>query len=203
MSERSAESGCGTLAVQGGGMCRFAEVLMIRLAGVILIGSLVVACATTPGPRSFVLSTTDIERQIETDLGSAFELFKGLDMRRPEVALMPVSERLQLTWTLRVPDGPTELPLGVAVALAGKPVLNSARSGIELTQVTLEDVRVTGVPKLFSFGLASLGERKGASLPNLPLISLPSEQLLRQQVSYGATGVEVTFGGLRVDIAPK
>jgi hypothetical protein len=176
---------------------------MVRLAGALLLALALAGCATTPGPRSFMLSTSDIERQIETDLGSAFELFKGLEARRPEVSLMPVSERLQLTWTVRVPDGPTSMPLGVAVALAGKPVLNAAGSGINLTQVTLEDVRVTGVPKLFSFGLAQLGDRKGAKLPDLPLVSLPPERLLQQQVAYGATGVEVTFGGLRVDIAPK
>lgn len=187
---------------QGSGKRRTAEELMIRLASVLLV-LLLAGCATPHGPRSFVLSASDIERQIETDLGSAFELFKGLDARRPQVALMPISERLQLTWTVRVPDGPTSVPLGVAVALAGKPVLNAARSGINLTDVTLEDVRLTGVPKLFSFGLAQLGDRKGAKLPDLPLVSLPSDQLMRQQVSYGATGVEVTFGGLRVDIAPK
>ncbi len=176
---------------------------MSRPATAVCLCMLLGACATAPGPRSFMLSTSEIERQIETDLGSAFELFKGLDMRRPEVAVMPISERLQLTWTVRVPDGPTEVPLGVAVALAGKPVLNAARSGIDLTQVTLEDVRLTGVPKLFGFGLAQLGDRKGARLPDLPLVSLPADQLTRRQVAYGATAVEVTYGGLRVNIAPK
>jgi hypothetical protein len=174
-------------------MNRLAVVLLLLLAG----------CATAPGPRSFMLTAVEIERQVETDLGSAVELFKGLEVRRPEVALMPISERLQLTWTVRVPDGPTNLQLGVAVALAGKPVLNNARSGIDLTEVTLEDVRVTGAPRLFGFGLAQLGERKGATLPDLPLLSLPPEQLLRRQVAYGATGVEVTDGGLRVHTAPK
>ena len=71
-------------------------------------------------PAHFVLTADDIQRQIETDLGAALELFKGLEVRRPEVALMPTSERLQLTWTLRVPDGPNNLGLGVAVAVAGQ-----------------------------------------------------------------------------------
>ncbi len=176
---------------------------MIRSAIALCIGLLLAACATLPGPRSFTLTPADIERHIEADLGATFELFRGLDARRPEVALMPVSDRLQLTWTVRVPDGPTNTPLSVAVALAGKPVLNAARSGVNLTQVTLEDVRVSGVPMLFSFGLAQLGERKGASLPDLPLISLPPEQMTRRQVAYGATGVVVTFSGLRVDLEPK
>jgi len=182
---------------------RAAGCVMIRFSVSLCFGLLLAACGTLPGPRSFTLTPADIERQIEADLGATFELFRGLDTRRPEVALMPISERLQLTWTVRVPDGPTNAPLGVAVALAGKPVLNAARSGVNLTQVTLEDVRVTGVPVLFSFGLAQLGERKGASLPDLPLISLPPEQMTRRQVAYGATGVAVTFSGLRVDLEPK
>ena len=182
---------------------RVAGGVMIRLATSLGLGLLLAACTTLPGPRSFTLTPADIERQVEADLGATLELFRGLDMRRPEVALMPISERLQLTWTVRVPDGPTSAPLGVAVALAGKPVLNPARNGISLTQVTLEDVRVTGVPVLFGFGLAQLGERKGASLPDLPLIALPAEQMTRRQVAYGATGVAVTFSGLRVDLEPK
>ena len=176
---------------------------MIRFAISCCLGLLLAGCATAPGPRSFTLTPADIERQIEADLGATFELFRGLDVRRPEVALMPISDRLQLTWTVRVPDGPTSAPLGVAVALAGKPTLNATRSGITLTQVTLEDVRVTGVPVLFTFGLAQLGERKGAQLPDLPLISLPADQLTRKQVAYGVTGVAVTFTGLRVDLEPK
>ncbi len=176
---------------------------MRRFASAALVLFLLAACATPHGPQHFMLTADDIQRQIETDLGTALELFKGLDVRRPEVALMPASERLQLTWTLRVPDGPNNLGLGVAVAVAGKPTLNTARNGIDLTSVTLEDVHVTGVPRLFSFGLAQLGERKGTTLPNLPLIKLPAQQLVRDQVAYGATVVDVTYGGLRVGIEPK
>jgi len=84
-----------------------------------------------------------------------------------------------------------------------RPRGGNARSGVTLTEVTLEDVRMTGVPMLFSFGLAQLGERKGASLPDLPLIALPAEQMTRRQVAYAATGVAVTFSGLRVDLEPK
>ncbi len=176
---------------------------MIRIASLLCLALLLAACASLPGPRSFTLTPSDIERHIEADLGTTFELFKGLDIRRPEVALMPVSDRLQLTWNVRVPDGPTGSPLGVAVALAGKPVLNEARNGVTLTQVTIEDVRVTGVPALFNLGLAQLGERKGASLPDLPLLVLPAEQLTRNQVAYGATAVAVTFTGLRIDLEPR
>jgi len=176
---------------------------MIRLASAVCFGLLLAGCATAPGPRSFTLTPDDIERQIVADLGTTFEPFRGLDMRRPEVELMPVSERVQLTWTVRVLDGPNNVPLAVAVAVAGKPKLNAARSGIELTEVALEDVRVTGAPMLFSFWLAQFGDRKGTKLPDLPLVLLPAEQMTRKQVAYGAIGVVVTFTGLRVDLEPK
>ena len=176
---------------------------MFRLALSCCLGLLLVACTTLPGPRSFVLTPIDIERQIEADLGTIFELLKGLEMRRPEVALMPVSDRLQLTWNVRMPSGPTSAPFGLAVVLAGKPELSTARNGVVLTQVTLEDVRITGTPALFGFGLSQLGDRKGARLPDLPLVSLPADQLTRHQVAYSATAVTVTYAGLRVDIEPK
>jgi hypothetical protein len=179
------------------------EALLIRLSFSVCAALLLAACVSLPGPRSFTLTPNDIEKQIVADLGSAFELFRGLDVRRPEVALMPVSDRLQLSWTLRIPDGPTSAPLGVAVAISGKPVLDTARSGIVLSQVTLEDVRVTGVPMLFGFGLSQLGDRKGAALPDLPLLTLPADQLTRSQVAYAATGLQVTFAGLRVDLEPR
>jgi hypothetical protein len=176
---------------------------LIRLAFAFYLALLAAACVSLPGPRSFTLTPTEIEKQMVADLGSAFELFKGLDVRRPEVALMPVSDRLQLVWTLRIPDGPTSAPLGVAVAISGKPALNAARSGVVLTQVMLEDVRVTGAPVLFGFGLSQLGERKGATLPDLPLLTLPPDQLVRSQVAYSATSVLVTYAGLRVELEPR
>jgi hypothetical protein len=176
---------------------------MSRLVFTLCLGLLLAACTTLPGPRSFVIAPIDIERQIEADLGGMFELLKGLDMRRPEVALMPVSDRLQLTWNVRMPSGPITTPVGLSLVLAGKPELNAARNGVLLTQVTLEDVRITGAPALFGFGLSQLGERKGTRLPDIPLLPLPAEQMTRNQVAYGATGVTVTYAGLRVDIEPR
>jgi hypothetical protein len=176
---------------------------MFRAAILACLALLLAACTTLPGPRSYVITPIEIERQIETDLGAMFELLKGLDVRRPEVALMPVSDRLQLTWNVRLPNGQASPRLAVALVVAGRPELNAARSGIVLTQVTLEDVRLTGAPALYGYGLAQLGDKKGAKLPDLPLISLPAEQMTRQQVAYAATGVTVSYAGLRIDIEPR
>lgn len=176
---------------------------MFRFAIPVCFALLLAACTTLPGPRSYVITPIEIERQIETDLGAMFELLKGLDVRRPEVALMPVSDRLQLTWNVRLPDGQASPRVGLSLVVAGRPELNTARSGIVLTQVTLEDVRITGAPALYGYGLAQLGEKKGAKLPDLPLISLPADQMTRQQVAYAATGVTVSYAGLRIDIEPR
>ncbi len=159
------------------------------------------ACATMHGPQTITLSTTEIEQQIQADFGGVAQMFNGLDVHRPEVSLMPVSERLQLEWSFRLPDGPAAWPLGIAVDVTGKPVLNAAQNGIDLTQVRIEDVRLAGLPRFL--GLARFVDRKGMTLPDLPLIALPSDRLRQSDVAYAATGVGVGYAGLRIDIAPR
>ena len=173
----------------------------MRLVFACALAALLAACATVHGPQTITLSTAEIEQQIQTDLAGVMEVFRGADLRRPEVSLMPASDRLQLAWNVKLPDGPTGAPIGVAVELSGKPALNAARNGIDLTDVRIEDVRLAGLPRFLS--LARLADKKGATLPDLPLMSLPAEQLRRDQVAYGATGVSVGYTGLKIDIAPK
>jgi hypothetical protein len=165
-------------------------------------------CVTVHGPTSFTLSRDDIERAIEADLGDLMEVFRGVDSRRPEVAFMPVAGRLELAWYVSVPSQSDIHTLfgrnvGVAVVLSGKPTLNAAGSGINLTDVRVDDVRVLGLPRLLGFQLDPLLARKDLQLPNLPLFSFSPAQLRRADVAYGATAVEVTYRGLRVDIAPR
>jgi len=179
---------------------------MTALAAV-LTTSLLAGCATVHGPTSITLSRDDIERSIATDLGNLIEIFRGLDVRRPEVAFLPVAGRLELTWYLTMPaEGDGGLfgsTVGVAVAMTGQPALNAARTGIDLTDVKLDDVRVLGLPRLLGFGIGRLAERKGAPLPDVPLLSFRPAQMRVADVAYGATAVAVTFGGLRVDIEPR
>lgn len=173
----------------------------MRLILSALIALLLAACVTTHGPQSIILSASDIEQAVQADLGGVMEVFKGLELRRPDVSLMPASERLLLAWHAKLPDGPGGAPLGVTVEISGKPALNAALTGIDLTQVRIEDVRLSGLPRFL--GLASVIDRKGTTLPDLPLMTLPADKLRQADIAYGATGVDVTFGGLRIDIAPK
>lgn len=162
-------------------------------------------CASVHGPRSITLTPEEIERQIETDLGSLMEVFRGLELRRPEVGLLPVAERLQLAWNVRLPNTAPDAGLygwlNARIEVSGKPVLNGARNGVLLTQVTIDDVRLGAVPRMFGF--SQLLERKGAGLPNFALIRLPEDELRRAGVVYRATAVAVSWRGLRVDIEPK
>jgi hypothetical protein len=181
------EPGC-----QGRSMRRFVAPLIVAFMS---------GCATMHGPQTITLSATEIENQIQADLGVVMEMFKGLDVRRPEVSLMPASERLLLEWSFTLPDGPAGSPLGVAVELSGKPALNAARNGIDLAQVRIEDVRLAGLPRFL--GLSRLVDQKGMTLPDLPLMTLPIDRLRQSDVAYVATGVGVGFFGLKVDIVPR
>jgi hypothetical protein len=174
--------------------------LLIACLAFVLAG-----CATVHGPRSITLTPEEIERQIETDLGALLEVFRGLELRRPEVALMPASERLQLTWNVRLPNAAPDAGLhgwlNARIEVSGRPVLNPAGTGVVLTQVTIDDVRLGGLPRMFGF--SQLLERKGATLPDFALIALPEEALKRGGVVYRATAVAVSWRGLRIDIEPK
>ncbi len=162
-------------------------------------------CASVHGPRSITLTPEEIERQIETDLGALMEVFRGLELRRPEVALMPAAQRLQLAWNVRLPstapDAGLDGWLTARIEVSGKPTLNAAHTGVMLTQVTIDDVRLGGLPRLFGF--AQLLERKGSALPDFALIALPEAELKRADVVYRATAVAVSWRGLRIDVEPK
>jgi hypothetical protein len=166
---------------------------------------LLAGCASVHGPRSITLTPEEIERQIETDLGSLMEVFKGLELRRPEVGLMPASDRLQLAWNVRLPSTAPDAGLygwlNARIEVSGKPVLNAARNGVMLTQATIDDVRLGGLPRMFGF--SQLLDRKGAALPDFALIALPEEALKQGGVVYRATAVSVSWRGLRIDIEPK
>jgi hypothetical protein len=165
-------------------------------------------CVTVHGPTSFTMSREDIERIIEADLGKMIEVFRGVDGRRPEVAFMPVSGRLELAWYLVMPgQGGAETlfgnNVGVAIVMSGRPKLNAAQSGVDLTDVKIDDIRLLGLPRVLGFGLGSLEDRKDMKLPDMPLFTFPSTLLRRADVAYRATTVEVTYRGLQVDIEPK
>lgn len=166
---------------------------------------MLVGCASVHDPRSITLTPGQIERQIETDLGSLLEVFRGLELRRPEVGLMPAAERLQLAWNVRLPNTAPDAGLygwlTAHIEVSGKPVLNAAGNGVMLTQVTIDDVRLGGLPRMFGF--AQLLERKGAVLPDFALVALPEDELRRAGVVYRATAVAVSYRGLRIDIEPQ
>lgn len=194
--------------MNGNPASRVAAVRRRIAGGVLALSALLAAgCATVHGPTSFTVSAAEIERSVQTELGSVLKLFEGMDVRRPEVNLMPVSNRLALVWTVNVPgvvaQGAFGESLAVGIVLSGTPRLNPARNAVDLTEVRLDDVRMAGLPRLFSFGLQQLDARKGSALPDLPLFALPVERLTRESVAYEATGLEVTYRGLRIDIAPR
>jgi hypothetical protein len=154
------------------------------------------------------MTREDIERTLEADLGKLIEVFRGVDSRRPEVAFMPVSGRLELAWYLIVPGqgGPETLfgnNVGVAVVMSGKPKLNAAESGVDLTEVKVDDIRLLGLPSVLGFGLGSLADRKDMELPDIPLFTFAPTLLRRADVAYRATAVEVTYRGLQVSIEPR
>jgi hypothetical protein len=174
---------------------------VLRSLAVLLLAGLLSACATLHGPQSITLSAGEIEQRIVADLGGVLEALKGLDAGRPEVSLMPTAQRLLVEWRIALPNASPGLVTGVVIEVTGKPALNAARNGIDLTQVLVEDVRLSGLPRFL--GLSRFMDLKGSTLPDLPLLTLPPDRLRQGDVAYAATAVSVGYFGLTIDIAPR
>ena len=168
---------------------------------------LVGACAHTSGPASLVLSPEDIERQSAARMEQVLVVFEGSRSRRPEVDLLPIADRVQLAWTLKLPapaaEGPFASPLTVLVTVSGRPVLNAARDGVMLAAAVIDDVRILGAATPPAFGLNHIVDKKGTAVPDLPLLELRPEQLIRRNTLLEVRRVSVEYSGLRIEMAPK
>ena len=167
---------------------------------------LVGACAHTSGPASLVLSPEDIERQSTARMEQVLVVFEGSRARRPEVDLLPIADRVLLAWTMQLPApagaGPLAPPLLVLITVSGRPVRNAARNGVMLADAVIDDVRILGEAPP-TFALTHIVDKKGATVPDLPLINFRPEQLVRRNIVLEVRRVSVEYSGLRVEMAPK
>jgi len=179
------------------------------LGWVLLLGTVRVlpGCAGLSSSDRLLLTSTQIERSLATDLGQVLEVFEGLDVRRPEVELQPASDRLQISWNLALPGdvhgGALGMPVGVRLLVSGHPRVDASGRGVDLVDVHLDDVAFAGMPRLFGLGFARLVDRKGAVLADFPLLTLPADRLVRDHVLHVATGARVTSQGLRIELSTR
>jgi hypothetical protein len=176
------------------------------MRGIILLGLLAVlaGCASF-GQPAIIYSRSDIEKRafIDRTSGEFGKLFKGTEgaaITGPEVGFMIASQRIELAWTAKLPDGPMAIPFSLHIAISGIPRLNAAKQGIDLTDTRLEDFRVPAIP---FFDVAAAKMREGSSLGTIPLLQIAPSELRRDDVVYEATGISLGICGMRVRLAPK
>lgn len=177
----------------------------MRAAGFGLLAAttlLVAACATL-GPPAIVYSRADIEQQAFIDRreeGAYAEVFRGLegvDFSGPDVGFAVAAQRIELTWSARLADGPLGVPLKASLTISGAPQLNAAGDGIDLADARVEQVKL---PLVSVGGEASAEDR---ALGRLPLLRFDEGDLNRDGVLYRAESVSLGNFGLRVSLAPK
>lgn len=171
----------------------------------LLCAAWALAACTSFGPPAIHLSRSDIGQRAfidreEADLRKVFGQFEGLSVSGPDIGVQTQAQRLQLEWAFRLKDAPAGLPLAVHVAISGRPELNGNRTGIDLADARIEQVRMPTLP-FVNLGSGKLTE--GDTLGRLPLLAFRPEELNRDGVVYQATGVSLGVFGVRVDLAPK
>jgi hypothetical protein len=163
------------------------------------------ACASLLGPPAINLARSDIAQRAfvdrqQTDLRKVLGQFEGLAISGPDVGIQTQAQRLQLEWAIRLKEAPAGLPLSIVVAISGKPELNANRTGIDLADARVEQIRLPSIP-FVDLGTGRLTE--GESLGRLPLLAFRPDELNRDGVIYQPTELSVGVFGVRVALSPK
>jgi hypothetical protein len=180
-------------------------VTAMRTPGIRLLMALtpVLAACATLGPPAIVYSRADIAQQAFVDRreeGAFAEVFRGLegvDFTGPDVGFAVSAQRIEMTWSARLADGPLGVPLKASLTISGAPQLNAAADGIDLADARVEQVKL---PLMSVGGDASAEDR---ALGRLPLLRFDAADLNRDGILYRAQSVSLGTFGLRVSLAPK
>jgi len=162
-------------------------------------------CASLFGPPAIHLDRSDIAQRAfvdrdRVDLQKVLGQFEGLAISGPDVGIQTQAQRIQLEWAIRLKDAPAGIPLAIYVAISGRPELNQDRTGIDLADARVEQVRMPSIP-FVNLGSGKLAE--GDPLGRLPLLAFRPEELNRDGVIYQPTELSVGAFGVRVALVPK
>jgi len=162
-------------------------------------------CGSLFGPPAIHLDRSDIAQRAfvdrdRADLSKVLGQFEGLAISGPDVGIQTQAQRVQLEWAIRLKEAPAGIPLAIYVAISGKPELNENRTGIDLADARIEQVRLPSIP-FVNLGSGKLAE--GDALGRLPLLSFRPEELNRDGVIYQPTELTVGAFGVRVALVPR
>ena len=162
-------------------------------------------CGSLFGPPAIHLDRSDIAQRAfvdrdRVDLQKVLGQFEGLAISGPDVGIQTQAQRVQLEWAIRLKDAPAGIPLAIYVAISGRPELNQDRTGIDLADARVEQVRMPSIP-FVNLGSGKLAE--GDPLGRLPLLAFRPEEMNRDGVIYEATELSVGAFGVRVALVPK
>ena len=170
----------------------------------LLCAGLALGACTSLGPPAIHLGRSDIAQRAfvdreQVDLRRIIGQIEGLAVSGPDVGIQTQAQRVQLEWAVRLRDSPAGLPLSVFVAISGRPELNPARTGIDLADARVEQIRLPSIPFVDLAG----GRSEGESLGRLPLLAFRPDELNRDGIIHEATGLSIGPFGLRVALSPK
>ena len=163
------------------------------------------AACTSFGPPAIHLGRTDIAQRAfidreKTDLRKVLGQFEGLAISGPDVGIQTQAQRLQLEWAIGLKEAPAGIPLSIHIAISGRPELNENRTGIDLADARIEQVRMPSIP-FVNLGSSQLSA--GDTLGRLPLLAFRPEELNRDGVIYQPTELSIGVFGVRVALSPR
>jgi hypothetical protein len=178
----------------------------IRWAGFALLCGLVAGCASLSGPRTIILTETELARLIERNTPIDRRLLEVLDVHvsAPRIRLLPETNRLATELDVKTTERVSGRAYGGRIGLDYALRYDEPTQAIRLTQVRVNKFELDGVPSPTMRGFSKLGALIAESmLDDLMLYRFkPSDLRSAEGYGYRPGAVTVTSRGIEVTLAP-
>ena len=178
---------------------------MLATMAAVAAGGLLASCASVIGPRRIELSQSRLQAGLERRFPLRNRLLELFDVQltRPQVAILPESDRVALTMDVSVSPPFLRQTWAGTMTLSGHLYVDAARSGVFMADAHVDRFDVQGMDVARARDLG-----RGADVlmnqlvRDVAIYSFRMEDLRYAGVQYVPTRIATTSNGLRVSLEP-
>jgi len=165
------------------------------------------ACASLLGPRTVEVSREELQAKLSKPFPTTQRVMNVLDInaQAPTLSLLPERNRVATRMALTAQDSLMGQSYRGSVALSFGLRYEPKDLSIRLTQVTLDEVQIDGLPAIYQRTLTRLAASIAESrLQDFPVHHFKPEDLRKaDRMGYEVGEIRVTATGLAIALQPR
>lgn len=176
-----------------------------KVLAVVVAGGLLASCAGLVGPRRIELSQARLQAGLERRFplhNRVLDLFE-VQMTRPQLAILPNSDRVSLTLDVSVAPPFLSQSWNGTMALSGRLVLDAARNAVFLQDTHVDRFDIAGMDGSKTRDIGRAADLLVNQLVrDMPAYTFRTEDLRYAGVQFVPTRLETAPGALVVTLEP-